>query len=73
MSPCNSSRGTPVRGVVHAIICRHIRNLERIHALKAADIESVLCRIRPALVMGMDTTVRAKVVARRHGVELIQL
>ena len=58
--------------MVHAIVGRYVRNVERIDSLKTPHIEPVLLRIGSTLMMRIDTAVLAKVVTRGFCVELIE-
>jgi hypothetical protein len=58
--------------MVHAVVYRNIFNLEWIDTLQATDVETVLFRIRPTSVMGVDATDGAKIVLRRLGIELVK-
>lgn len=62
-----------VRRMIDAIICRNASNLERIDSNQAGHIETILAGIGPPLMVCIDAALRAKVVLRRSGVELIKL
>ena len=62
----------PVRRVIDAIICAHIRKLEWVDAFQAPDVVDVLLGIRAALMMRIYAANRAEIVARRSRVELVQ-
>src|SRR5690606_31578158 len=62
----------PIPGMVDPVFHGHVRDGEWIDALQAADVEAVLFRVGPALVMGMDAAVAAEVMLRRAGVELVE-
>lgn len=59
--------------MIHTIIGRHIRNIERIDPFQTPHIESVLFWIGPPLMMRIDAAVRAKIMLRRMRIELIEL
>src|SRR5690606_38611017 len=59
--------------MIHAILRRDIGKVIRIDTLQATDVVTVLLRIRPSLVVGMDPAVGAEVVPGRVGIELIKL
>jgi hypothetical protein len=58
--------------VVHTVVDCDLRQFERVDAFETPDIETVLPRIGPPLVMGVDTTRRAKEVLGGLRVELIE-
>jgi hypothetical protein len=70
-------RTCPPRGsagvvrVVHAVGDGHLREVEWADAVQAGDVDAVLVRIGPALVVGVDAAARAEEVLGRAGVESI--
>ena len=58
--------------MVHAIVRRHVRNVEGVDSLEAPDIEAVLLRVGATLMMRVYAAIRAKVVTRGSRVELIE-
>ena len=63
----------PIRRMVDAIVDRDVWDGERIDTLKAANVVTVLLRIRAPLVMGVDAAHRTEVMPGRAGIELIDL
>ena len=61
-----------IRRMIYTVIGGYILNIEGIDAFQAADIESVLIGIGPSLVVGIDAAIRAEIVLRRAGIELIE-
>jgi hypothetical protein len=61
-----------VRAVARTIVDGYLRKIERTDPLQACDIDTVLLRIRTALVMGVDATTRAKVMSCGVRVELVK-
>ena len=54
------------------VLHRDFLEVEGAYALQAGNVDPVLIGIRAPLVMGVDAAFRAKVMLRRHGVELIE-
>src|SRR5438552_19109974 len=56
---------------MNAVVHRHFSEIEGTYAIEAGDVDAVLIGVRPPLVMGVDAALRAEMVLRRHGVELV--
>src|SRR6266436_3860031 len=54
-----------------SVVDRHLLKIERIHPLKACDIDTVLLGILTAPVMGVNATARAEVMLCSVGIELV--
>src|SRR3546814_5204238 len=61
-----------MRRMVDPVLHRHVGNGKGIYSLQAADVVSVLLRVGPAPMMGVDATGAAEVVPGRVGVELVE-
>src|SRR3546814_8490924 len=61
-----------IRRMVDPVLHRHVGNGKGIDSLQAADVVSVLLRVGPAPMMGVDATGAAEVVPGRVGVELVE-
>lgn len=59
--------------MVHAVVSRDVAEVERIDALQATDVVSVLLRVGAPLVVRIDAAHGTEIVLRRHGVELVEL
>src|SRR5277367_463950 len=69
-----SALGFPaVRNVIYSLTRRNFRDFEWVDALQTADVVAVFLGIGPALMMGINAAVGAKVVLCGVGVELVEL
>ena len=57
--------------VINTVVGHHITNIKRVHPFQTTNIEPVFIWARATLMVGIDTAVRAKVVLRGVGIELI--
>src|SRR5215469_4073777 len=57
--------------MVHTVVDRDLLKIERAYPLQARDIDTVLLRIRAALVMRIDAAARTETMPCRVGVELV--
>src|ERR1700704_3127160 len=64
---------TTICRVIDTVIGRHMGNVEGIDALQATYVETVLLRVRTALMVRVDPAVATEIVLRSHGIELIDL
>ena len=62
-----------IRRMMDPIIRRYIFKIERIHTFKAPDVIAILMGIGAALMVCINTAVRAKIMLRGFGVECIEL
>lgn len=62
----------PIGRMVDPVVDRHVGEQERIDAVQAADVVSVLVGERTALVVSVDAAVAAEVVLGHQTVELVQ-
>jgi hypothetical protein len=60
-----------VAGVLHAVHHRHLGEIEGADAFQTRNVDTVLMRIRAALVMCVDTALRAKEMLGFAGIETI--
>ena len=59
--------------MIDAVVGWYGRQGKRVHAFEATNVVAILAGIRPTLMMRVDAAVRAEIVLRGLGVELIEL
>src|SRR6267143_6101883 len=59
--------------MIHSVVGWHRPDVERVHALKTANVITILVRIRPSLMVCVDAAMRTEVMFGRHRIELVQL
>ena len=57
--------------MIDSVDCWDISKVKWVDAFKAGDIKSILLRVGAALMMGVNSTIRAKIVFSCHRIELI--
>ncbi|TVP16083.1 hypothetical protein AYI87_01240 [Shewanella sp. KCT] len=59
--------------MIHPVTSNHLADIIRIHAFETSQINTILIRVRTALMMGIDAANSTEIMLRGMGIKLVHL